>query len=245
MIYRWLRVLIVAIPCAVAGLAHYTWVAPPAVFVTGKTAIVQIAHGHRFPHSEEIVNPAQLQLFVLAPSGNKVALKAAAAGNVLTMPFPVQEAGFHRIVLVQDRGITSRTPGGLKAGGRDRNKNASQAYRTLRTAVAYANTARTGGEDGKPAGLEFELTGVRSAETWLLQVLRQGNPVADAPVEVLLAGASKAVHVGTTGPDGRIRYQVPSGNSGPAVFSVTLRQSAPPGATYDFVNYETSLYVSL
>lgn len=229
---------------AFAALAHYTWVAPVTEPLTpGKTVTVRIGHGHKFPDSEEAINARQVDLFVLAPSGARVKLAPAVAGAALAATFQVKEAGPHRIVFVQDRGVTSRTPAGVRPGGRDRNPAAIQASRTLRTAVAYAGAPRGAPLDGQPAGLEFELTGTLANGAWTLRLLKHGEPAAGATVEVFLAGAAKAVEAGKTDAGGRLVYR-PAAAAGAALFSVALRDPAPEGAAYDFVNYETSLAVS-
>ena len=97
--------------------------------------------------------------------------------------------------------------------------------------------------DGQPAGLEFELTGTLANGAWTLRLLKHGEPAAGATVEVFLAGAAKAVEAGKTDAGGRLVYR-PAAAAGAALFSVALRDPAPEGAAYDFVNYETSLAVS-
>jgi uncharacterized GH25 family protein len=238
------RSLAAGIVFGMSALAHYTWIAPVTLpLQVGKTAIVKISHGHKFPASEEAIDARQVDLFVLTPSGGKVALKPSVAGSELTAQFAVKEPGAHRIVLVQDRGITSRTPSGVKPGGRDKNPNATQVSRSFRTAIAYASTTKET-RAPKPANVDFELAGEHSNGAWKLQLLKQGKPAPDVPVEVFLSGSSSAVRAGKTGPDGRISYQPPAGSSGPAMFSATLKENPPPGAAYDSVNYSTSLYVS-
>jgi hypothetical protein len=79
---------------------------------------------------------------------------------------------------------------------------------------------------------------------WNVQLLHHGKPVADTPVAVFLSGAANPVDVGKTGADGRVRYQPSPGVKGPALFSAEWKGAAPAGATYDFTNFETSLYVS-
>jgi uncharacterized protein YfaS (alpha-2-macroglobulin family) len=97
---------------------------------------------------------------------------------------------------------------------------------------------------GTSVGLDFELVGVLSGGAWSLQLLKNGKPVAGVPVEVFLAGVEKSLEVGKTGADGRLKFQPAAGAKGPAMFSAAFKEPAPPGAAYDFVNYDTSLYVS-
>ena len=229
---------------AASALAHYTWVCPVEVSLeVGKTSTVRINHGHKFPQSEEAIDLRKVELFALAPSGARVKLEPAAAGHAVTASYAVKEAGLHRIVFVQDRGVISRTPKGVQPGGRDQNPDATQAYRTLRSSVAYAVASKAPSKSVKPVGLEFELAGEYANGAWQLQLMKQGKPVADASIEVFLVGAPQAA-AGKTGNDGRLTYRPPDGAKGPAMFSAQAKEPPPAGAKYDSVNYATSLYVS-
>ncbi|MBS1830846.1 MAG: DUF4198 domain-containing protein [Acidobacteria bacterium] len=224
---------------AMLAFGHYTWVAPTAALEPGKPAIIQVSHGDVFPNGDEAINAAQVELYVLAPSGAKTKLTAAKAGETVTAPFTPKEAGPHRLVMVQDRGITSRTPQGVKQGGRDKNPKATQASRTYRTAISYLNT-----KTAKPVGLELELTAERTASAWQVQLLKHGKPAAGVSIEVLLPGASKGVVTGKTDAAGKFTWTPPATAKGPALFSAMFKDPAPAGATYDAINYETSLYVT-
>lgn len=230
--------LALAAACAAALCAHYTWLAPSETnWQVGKTVTLRIGHGHKFPASEEAIGTRNLEMFVVAPSGARTAVPAQAQGAAVEGVFTVKESGPHRAAFVSDRGIVSRTPNGVRPGGRDKNPNAAQAYRTLRTAVAYSGAA-----PAKPLGLEVELTGALVNGVWEVTLLRHGKPVAGAAVEVFLAGAPKAVSAGKTGPGGKVTYK-PTGQ-GPAMFFVELKDPAPAGSQHDFVNYSTALYVT-
>src|SRR5262245_60827135 len=110
-----LRLLALGIPCALAALAHYTWIATqPIRLEAGKSVTIQIGHGHAFRESEESINASQIELFVVAPSSGKTKLQAAKSANAVNATFTPSESGLHRIAFIQDRGISSRTPGGLK-----------------------------------------------------------------------------------------------------------------------------------
>ncbi len=241
---RSFRLLLAGVACGISAWAHYTWIVPQdaAPLAVGQAAI--FGHGHRFPASEEAIDASQADWFVLTPSGIRVKLTPAVAKPAVTASYTPREPGVHRIAMVQDRGIRSRTPQGVKPGGRDRNPNATQASRTLRTAVAYASTAGSRAAAPQPAGLEVELTGELAQGVWRLRLWQQGKPRAGVTVEVFLAGAGKAAEAGQTGPDGVLTYQPPAAAKGPALFSAAWREPAPAGAAYDFVSYETSLTAS-
>lgn len=239
------RALLVASLGSAAAFCHYTWVAPVAALEVGKPATVQIGHGHKFPASEEAINAAQVDLYVLTPSGAKIKLAAAKGTGFVSAPFQPKEAGPHRFVLVQDRGVSSRTPKGVKQGGRDKNPDAMQSSRTFRTSVAYVSAGQAAPpKSAKPVGLELELTAERTTSGWQVQLLKNGKPASGIAVEVFLAGAAKAADAGKTGADGKINYALPAGAKGPALFSAMFKDGAPSGAAYDSVNYETSLNVN-
>ncbi len=220
------------------AFAHYTWLAPAAAFEPGKPATIRIGHGHLFPQSEEAINARQVELFAVAPSGAKIKLQPAQGASFVSATFTPTEPGAHRLALTQDRGIASRTPKGVKKGGRDQNPDASQSYRTFRTAVSYLGAA-----SGKPIGLEIELAAERSAGAWHVQLRKNGQPAGGVEVEAFLAGAAHPTALGKTAADGKVHFTPPAGAKGPAIFTVAFKDPAT-GASYDFVNYESSLYVT-
>jgi uncharacterized GH25 family protein len=228
-----------ALLAVVTAFGHYTWIAPETAFVAGKPVTLRIGHGHAFPTSEETINAVQLDLFVLTPSGRRVPVKAAAAVKSVTATYTPSETGAHTVAFVQDRGVSSRTPKGLKKGGRDVNPDAVTASRTIRTSIALTETKGI-----KPLGLEVELTAQLSSGAWTIQLLKEGKPQAGVAIEVFLAGASTAGEAGKTNSEGKVRYQPPVGAGAQALFVAEFKQAAPKGASYDAVNYETSLYVS-
>jgi len=230
--------LFIATVCAASLFAHYTWLAPAdSSWQVGKAVTLRIGHGHKFPASEEAIGTRNLELFVIAPSGARTVVPAKSQGTAVEGVFTVKESGPHRAAFVSDRGIVSRTPNGVRPGGRDKNPNAAQAYRTVRTAVAYSGSA-----PAKPLGLEVELTVALANGVWEVTLLRHGKPVAGAEVEVFVAGAAKAVSAGKTGANGKVTYK-PTGK-GAAMFFAEMKDPAPAGLHHDFVNYSTALYVT-
>ena len=230
---------------AFVALAHYTWIGPvDGPFEVGKTAKIQISHGHKFPASEEAINASQVEAFVVTPSGGRVKLDVAAGPNSVGASYAVKEAGLHRIAFVQDRGVNSRTPKGLRPGGRDKNPDATQASRALRTSVAYVATGGSLVSKAKPVGLEIELTAELVGGAWHVQLLKQGKPASGVALDVFLAGAAKVEPVGSTGADGKVIYRPAGGSKGPAMFTAEVRETPPAGAKYDYTSYGTSLYVN-
>jgi len=234
-VYRFTRL---ALGLAAVGMlfGHATWVAPvEETHEPGRTITVRIGHGHGFPVSEEAINTGQVDLFVVTPGGKRLQLAPKQAGTAVEAVFPVKEKGRHRFAFIQDRGVNSRTPDGMKPGGRDRNPNATSAAKTLRTAVAGT---------GSPIGLPVELTAKLAGNQWLLQFLRDGKPAGGAEVSVYLPGVKEPVAIGKAGADGRVAYTVPPGGKGPLLFVASQKNPAPAGSAFDTVNFDTSLYVS-
>ncbi|MBI4892394.1 MAG: DUF4198 domain-containing protein [Acidobacteria bacterium] len=230
---------LIAAGCA---MAHLTWIFAPALEV-GKPATVQIGHGHEFPASEEAINAAQVKAFAYAPSLARTELKPLSTGKALTVSYTPREAGLHKIVFTQDRGISSRTPTGVKPGGRDRNPKATQATRTLRTAVAYLSAGTPVASGGQPAGLEQELAGAWKQGAWHLKLYRMAKPVANAEIEIYLSGDHNPIKAGKTAADGSLIWK-PASPKGTALFSAEWKEPAPAGSPFDFTTCETSLSAS-
>jgi uncharacterized GH25 family protein len=238
------RVLAGGLILAGVVAAHYTWIAPaPAPLVQGKVNKLLIAHGHHFPVSEEAIAVAQVKAFAIAPSGKRTELKAATVGKVVEVEYTPAEAGTHAIGFVQDRGVMSRTPGGVKPGGRDVNKDATQALRVVRTAVAFASTAKVA-LPGKPLGLDLEIVPRMSASSVTLQLLRSGKPLAETAIQVLTNGSEEPKELGKTSAQGTLVYAIGAGTKPPVLFIAALAEPAAKGASYDTTNLSTSLYLS-
>lgn len=235
----------VAVCAAGAALfAHATWIAPvDGSLEVGKSVTVQIGNGHAFPQSESALSPQNLEMFAVAPSGGKVELKPVKSGSFLTAAYAVREAGVHRFVFVQDRGVMSRTPRGLKPGGRDQNPDAIQSRKVYSAAVAYAGTAGTSLAPAAPLGLTFEMTPHRTKEAVLVSVLLNSKPVAGVKIRAVLPG-HKEQEVGATGTDGQFTYRVPSGLNGGFLLVATHSQRAAAGENYDTANYSTAVHLT-
>jgi uncharacterized GH25 family protein len=224
--------------------AHATWIAPVASpLEVGKSVNVQIGNGHAFPESESALSPQNLEVFAVAPSGGKVELKPIKSGSFLTASYAVREPGMHRFVFVQDRGVISRTPQGLKPGGRDQNPGATQSMKMYRAAVAYAGTAGANLGPQSPLGVTFEVAPQRTKDSVIVSVLLNSKPVAGAKIRAVLPG-QKEQELGSTGSDGKFTYRVPSGLSGPFLLIAAHSQKAAAGEKYDNADYSTALHLT-
>lgn len=232
---------------ACAGVyAHYTWVAPGGgALEVGKAAVIRICHGHHFPEGEEKISITGAMAMVMTPSGARHSLTPTAAGNEVTTPYTPKEGGLHRVVYVQDRGVSSRTPAGVKPGGRDKNPDAAQASRTYRSAVAYLPVGKSGNVDAKAAGIEVEIAGkLQLGGAWDLELSRNGKPEAGVAIQVFIAGAHDPAAIGKTDSSGKLSYKPAAGVARPLLFWAEWKATPPAGAPYDTINYSTSLYVT-
>ncbi len=223
--------------------AHYTWMAPASMpLIQGKVNKIQIAHGHHFPASEEAVAATQVRAFAVSPGGKRTELTAVAAGRVVLLDYTPSEAGTHGLGFVQDRGVSSRTPGGVKKGGRDVNPSATQAFHMVRTAVGYASTGKVN-PSGNGLGLEFEIVPQISGGTITLQLLRTGKPLPGVGIGLLVNGAEEPNELGKTDAQGRLVYRPGAGVKPPVLFIADFSEPARKGAAYDSTNLSTSLYL--
>jgi len=235
----------IGISLLVAGMAaaHFGWIAPVnPVLQIGVATPVKLGVGHELGISESAPPMAGLESYALAPSGARTPLRLATKGPWVVTEYTPKEAGQHRLVLTHDRGIRSRTPKGIVEGGRDKNPTATEAFRSVRTGVAYAATAGAKFAP-KAAGLVYELIPERTEKGLTVTLLLRGKPCAGGNVTVSWEG-KKEVTVGTTGADGKTSYVAPAGAKGPVVVLAGQAMAAAKGAGYDKDNYQTALYLN-
>jgi uncharacterized GH25 family protein len=238
-----MKSLAMTVIVAGAAAAHFAWIAPAMpVLTVGAAVQVQLGIGHELGISESAPLVAGLEAYALAPSGARAELRPVKNGLWLNAEYTPKEAGQHRLVFTHDRGIRSRTPKGLVDGGRDKNPTATQAFRSVRTAVAYALTANAKFEP-KAVGLVYELVPQRTEKGLTVTLLRNGKPCAGGAVAVSWAG-KKEVVVGKTGADGKISYAVSAGAKGPLVLLAEQPVATAKGSNYDTDNYETAVYLN-
>jgi uncharacterized GH25 family protein len=236
--------IIAALALATAAQAHSFWITPAAATCKpGETVRVEVGQGHDFPNSEAAPDLKTVAAFAITPGGKKVPLTLTVDGAVLSAAYPATEAGTHRFYFVRDRGILSRTPQGLKPGGRDKNPNATRAFKYIGTASA-AIQAGTGPEKAAaPLGLPFELLAAQSGGAVSFTALRDSKPAAGAVVEALLGG--KEAEIGKTGPDGKLSYKLPAGTRGRQVFAAALEIPAPAGSGFDAETFVTAVVLNV
>ena len=210
---------LVALVTVATAFGHYTWVAPTEALTAGKPVKIMVAHGDRFPHGDEAIDAAQVKLWMLAANGAKTDLKPIATKTTVLADFTPTTSGPHRIVFTQDRGVMSRTPKGVKSGGRDKNPTATESFALLRTGLHYMGNVSTA-----PVGLELELTAKLENGAWNLQLLRAGKPLAGETVKVLLKEQETETAIGKSGADGKIVFTPAAGYKGPLLFLVELKE---------------------
>jgi len=229
--------------------AHFTWVTTSvSPLEVGKTVEVLIGHGHQFPASEEVIITEGAEVYAVAPSGRRTALAPKARKPLLVAGYKVAEAGLHRFVLAQDRGVRSWTTQGVQPGGKDKHPQARRSARVFRSAVSYALTPGAAYEKAKPLGLVFEMTGEVTGDQVVLTVLRESKPLAGVAIHLVSHPQDVANHphggaaIGKTGADGRFTYVFDPGNKGPLLFAADYIEQAGPAANYDRGEYAASLH---
>jgi uncharacterized GH25 family protein len=224
--------------------AHNSWINPlSSPLKQGTDVEIQIAHGHSFPESEQAMEDAGIEVFAVGPGGARASLPHVRSGKKLLATYKVPAAGFYRFAFVQDRGVMSRTPGGLKKGGRDKNPDAISSSRYYRSGVAYAATRGAQVKSAEPLGLEFEIVASRQPGALEVMVLCGGHPCAGADVIVKTAGG-KERNLGRTAASGTVTAAV-SGLKGPVLIEARKTAPAPRNEHYDSMNLTTSLYLEL
>jgi uncharacterized GH25 family protein len=235
------RLAAAAFATALTAWTHYTWVSPVSDLQAGKTVQIRVSHGDVFPNTEEAVNASQVKLFVVSPSGVRTDLKAASAGTFVAAPFTAKENGVHRIGFTQERGAMSRTPKGVKPGGRDKNSDATEAFTLTRTGTWQS------GKSFKPTGLDVELGAEpdpKAAAAWNVQLLRKGKPLAGQKVQVVLSGADSATDVGVTNADGKVTWKGAPSAKAPVMFLCEFSEKTAAGNPVDANRFSTTLFLT-
>jgi len=228
---------LLALVAVATAFGHYTWGAPSETLIAGKPVKIMVAHGDRFPHGDEAINATQVKLWMLGANGAKTDLKAVATKNAVLADFTPATSGPHRIVFTQDRGPMSRTPTGVKPGGRDKNPTATESFALLRTGLHYVGAA-----DVAPVGLELELTARFEKGAWNLQLLRAGKPLAGETVKVVLKEQETETAIGKSGADGKIVFTPAAGYKGPLLFLVDFKEKLT--GPIDYRTISTSTFVT-
>ena len=217
-----------------SAFGHYTWVAPSETLTAGKPVKIMVAHGDRFPHGDEAIHAAQVKLWMVSANGAKTDLKPVATKTAVLADFTPATSGPHRIVFTQDRGLMSRTPNGVKPGGRDKNPTATESFALLRTGLHYVGAA-----DAAPLGLELELTAKFEKGAWNLQLFRAGKPLAGETVKVVLKEQETEAAIGKSGADGKIVFTPAAGYKGPLLFLVEVKEKLTSPADYRTISTST------
>lgn len=239
-----IRSTLALLSLATVLLAHYSWINPLSNPLKPGTSVeIQIAHGHTFPQSEEPMAEAGIEMFAVGPDGARARLHHVRGDKKLVASYKVPAEGFYRFVFVQDRGVMSRTPGGLKKGGRNKNPDAMTSARYYRSGVAYAATAGARLKPPEPLGLEFEIVASPQPGELGIQVLCGGRPCAEADV-VLRTATAEERKLGRTTATGTLKANV-NGLKGPVLIEARKTAPAPAKENYDSVNLTTSLYLEL
>jgi uncharacterized GH25 family protein len=235
------KFVLLAMATASLTWAHFVWISPQEMtLAAGQTVKVQLGNGHKFQASESAMSAEGLKVWAVAPSGKKQELTVAKSGNWLAADYQAAEAGVHWFYFVRDRGVMSRTPKGVKPGGKDKNPDATASFKSFGTGFAHS----PGKAVQKPMGLPFETIAEVKPGQVVVTVLHDGKPSAGAEVSVSWPGQEE-VEIGKTGADGKLTYKVPAGKKGAVLFIGERQDKAPAGAAYDTQNYASTTQVLL
>lgn len=226
---------------ATALLGHFVWVGPMAgPLKVGQDAAIMVGNGHAFLGSESPAAQDGLKVWAITPAGASQPVAVSVADKFLKGSFPVKTDGVYRVVFTQDRGVMSRTPKGVKAGGRDQHPDATEAFKLFRSGIAYVGTPGKAFGKEKPVGLDFEMVPEKTADGVILTVLAGGKPLAGA--DISLAWPLKdEVDLGKTGADGKFTYKFPAGAKSPALFVAESKVKAAAGAKFDVHTYASAV----
>lgn len=232
-----LRLAAALLVTAALATAHYTWIAAEGTAAPGKPLTLRLAHGHHFPEGGEQIDATAAAVTAISPSGRRTPL--AFANRAVT--YTPREPGLHRIVFSQDRGVYSRTPAGLKPGGRDQHPDSAQSFRSYRSSVALLLVGSPATPPAASAtGTEAELLASHEGGEWELTLIAGGKPVPGALIEAFPGGAPKAIPAGKTDTSGKVRFRAPRGAS-QILFSSEWKSPAPAGQKFETIFYSTSL----
>ena len=132
-----IALILLAMPALL--LAHFTWLAPESPeLAAGRPYRLRIGHGHEFPASEAAVDATQVRALVIDPRGERAEVAARREDKAVVLEWTPRQKGLHVFAFTQDRGEVSRTPSGVKSGGRDRNPDAATAFRAVRSVEEIA-----------------------------------------------------------------------------------------------------------
>ncbi len=228
-----------------AASAHFTWIAPSASpLAVGQVAKLVIGSGHHFPKSETALRLVDVQVHAITPSGKRTELHPTTAGTSLAAEYKVEEAGMHRFVLVQDRGVLSWTTNGVRAGGKAEHPRARRSAKVYRSAVSYAVTPGSHFVQAKPLGIAFEMTADVSGSQVALAVWKDAKPCAGVEIRMAVGDhGDKAI--GKTSPDGRFVYTLGPDSKGALLFGVEYVEPASATANYDRGEFAASVELQL
>lgn len=218
---------------AAAVFAHFAWLSPaPAKAAVGETVIVRMSSGHSFPTGGEPVKDIDLKLTAFTPSGKSVILAPADNGQGLEAAFKVESEGVYVVAGEYDRGVVSRTPEGLKPGGKSKNPNATSTMKSYSSFICTVRASAPVPLSSVPLGLRFELSWKREGRSLSVSATAEGKPVEAAEISAVV-GSGDAKAIGKTDAAGGIAIEIPESFRGPILLIGSVSKPMPSGSDYD------------
>lgn len=176
------------------ALAHNVWLAPDNHFPqVGDTVLVKVGFGHGYPASrvDQPVKEGMIgEALAIAPGGGQVALEKTA---VDTYQLKIDRPGPYLLVAAMPPGLFSRTPEGMKRGGRQDFPEVKSCMEARMVAHAFL-LANGQGQPATMGGQALQmrplanLAGLKKGGVLPLQVLFEGQPLAGAQIKATYAG---------------------------------------------------------
>jgi len=237
--------LIFMLSLTVSLFAHYTWITPaPAIVEVGKSVKIRFMEGHAFPDGGGPVRDMKAKLTLLQPSGKSVKLTPADQGNGLEASFQATSRGVYRLAGELDYGVSSRTPSGLKMGGRSKNPKAISATKYYGSFLCAVRTSPSPlSSSGPLMGLPFEISWTRQGNRLIIRAAADNKPAPGVEISAAF-GTGEPQTKGNTDTAGNLTLDVPGNFQGLILLNGLWVKSMPPGADYDTERSNSSYYLN-
>lgn len=176
------------------ALAHNIWLAPDNHFPqVGDTVRIKVGFGHDYPASREdqpVKEGMVGEALALIPGGGQIALEKTA---VDTYQLKIDRPGPYLLVAAMPAGLFSRTPEGMKRGGRKDFPEVKSCMEARMVANAFLFAGAQGqGAIQSDQALQLKplaaVSGLKKGDALPIQVLFEGQPLAGAKIKATYAG---------------------------------------------------------
>lgn len=175
------------------ALAHNIWLAPDNHFPqVGDTVQIKVGFGHDYPASrmDQPVKEGMIgEALAIAPGGGQVVLEKTA---VDTYRLKIEQPGAYLVVAAMPPGLFSRTPEGMKRGGRQDFPEVKSCMEARMVANAFLFAGGQGPAAQSAQHLQLkplaDLASLKKGGVLPVQVRFEGQPLAGAQIKATYAG---------------------------------------------------------